>query len=131
MTAGESDHGDLIGVWRLRSFHDLDEYGGRLVGPLGEDPDGLLFYSVERHVSVTMARTDGGRGEGPDYLSYAGTWRREGNLVFHHIRFAPDPDWVGTEQVRELTLDRDLLSLTGTGLRTPHPRVLVWQRMNP
>jgi hypothetical protein len=119
---------ELVGVWRLRSFHDLDENGGRLEGPLGEDPDGLLFYAADGHVSVTMARTDGGHGEGPDYLSYAGTWRRVGDRVFHHIGFAPNPDWVGTEQVRELALDGDLLTLTGTGLRTPHPRVLVWHR---
>ena len=119
---------ELVGVWRLRSFHDLDEHGGRLAGPLGEDPDGLLFYTADGHVSVTMARTDGGHGDGPDYLSYAGTWRRDGDRVFHHIGFAPNPDWVGSEQVRELALDGDQLTLTGTGLRTPHPRILVWQR---
>ncbi|WP_328491415.1 lipocalin-like domain-containing protein [Streptomyces sp. NBC_00414] len=130
---------ELVGVWRLASFHDVDEDGNRREGPLGPEPEGLLFYSVEGHVSVHMMRTGpsapgGGPGERPpqNYMSYSGTWRRSGDQVVHTLTLAPEPGWIGTDQVRDLSLDGATLTLHGDSLIGPRQRrVLVWRRVSP
>jgi hypothetical protein len=130
MTATTAQNANaLVGVWHLESFHDIDPRGRPVEGPLGAAPRGLLFYSADGHVSVTMMRTGSAHPERPNYMSYAGTWRREGGRVVHAIDVAPDPAWLGTEQFRELALDGDLLTLTGGALVGPHQlRVLAWRR---
>lgn len=127
---------DLAGVWRLISFHDVDDEGNRHEGPLGPNPGGILFYSVDGHVAVSMMRAPGGQAaEGADrspqsYMSYAGTWRRRGDQVVHTITVAPDPLWLGTEQVRDLMLDGNRLTLCGNSLvGRPQRRILQWERI--
>ncbi|MFJ3160269.1 lipocalin-like domain-containing protein [Streptomyces kanasensis] len=116
---------DLAGVWRLVSFETLAPDGGRRPGPLGESPVGLLFYSVTGHVAVHMMPAAGP----PEYLSYAGTWHREGDRVVHTLTVAARPDWLDSAQVRLLELDGDRLTLTGGALSTAERRVLVWERV--
>ncbi len=127
---------DLAGVWRLISFHDVDDEGRRHEGPLGPGPRGMLFYSADGHVCVTMMRAPHGQAAGwadrsaQSYMSYAGTWRRSGNQVFHVITVAPDPLWLGTEQVRDLLLDGNRLTLCGNSLvGRPQRRILQWERI--
>jgi hypothetical protein len=125
----------MAGVWRLVSFHDVDDAGTRREGPLGSDPAGMLFYSAGGHVSVTMMRTGGPEAAPagpprPGYMSYAGTWRVAGDQVIHTITVAPDPLWIGTDQVRDLLLDGDRLTLAGNSLvGRPQRRVLQWERI--
>ncbi|RAJ43054.1 FAD/FMN-containing dehydrogenase [Kitasatospora sp. SolWspMP-SS2h] len=124
-TAGDG----IAGVWRLASYHDLDQDGARHEGPLGPAPEGLLFYAPNGRLSVTMMRTGPARPGDQTFNSYAGTWRREGARVVHTIQLAPDPAWIGTEQVRELVLEGDRLRLYGTALiGPPRRRVLEWHR---
>lgn len=121
---------ELAGVWRLVSYHDLDERGARHAGPLGLAPEGLLFYAPNGHLSVTMMRTGAAQPGDQTFNSYAGTWRREGDRVVHAIHLAPDPAWVGTEQIRELVLEGDRLRLYGTALiGAPRRRVVEWHRI--
>ncbi|MFI6704133.1 lipocalin-like domain-containing protein [Streptomyces sp. NPDC050509] len=129
---------DLAGVWRLVSFHDIDGEGATREGPLGPDPAGLLFYAADGFVSVHMMRTVEHRetGDGPaerptpGYMSYAGTWRRFGDQVVHTLTVAPNPEWIGTDQIRDLTLDGDRLTLYGDALvGRPQRRVLEWHRV--
>ncbi|WP_406864132.1 lipocalin-like domain-containing protein [Streptomyces sp. HUAS MG47] len=122
---GTADATALAGVWRLVSFHTVDEHGATSPGPLGDDPTGLLFYSADGHVAVHMMPADGP----PQYLSYAGTWHREGDHIVHSLAVAAERDWLGTDQSRRLRLEGDRLTLTGTSLSGPDRRVLVWQRL--
>lgn len=128
---------ELAGVWRLISFHDIDDEGIMRQGPLGPCPRGMLFYTADGHVSVTMMRAPydrdaaGAEHEEPkqNYMSYAGTWRRTGNQVFHSLTVAPNPQWLGTEQVRDLVLEGDRLTLRGNSLSRPNRRILQWERI--
>lgn len=121
---------DLIGVWRLVSFEEVDDTGATSRGPLGAEPLGRLIYTRDGHVSVNMMR---GADPGPvPYMGYAGTWHLDGDgsRVVHRIEVTPRPDWVGTEQTREATLEDDHLTLyarTHIG-GVEHRRVLVWRR---
>jgi hypothetical protein len=46
------------------------------------------------------------------YFHYSGTWRIEGNEVIHTVQHALDPFFVGTDQVREMDHQGDVLVLT-------------------
>ncbi|GAB3723950.1 lipocalin-like domain-containing protein [Nocardiopsis nanhaiensis] len=131
---------ELIGAWRLLTYHDVDEANGDLSeGPLGPDPRGLLIYADSGHVSVGMMR---GSGD-PSYMGYAGTWRLDGTRVVHEVRVASHSHLVGTDQVRDAVLDGHRLTLRGTAVLDGHRltqqgtvvsgqrrqrRVLVWER---
>jgi hypothetical protein len=119
---------DLVGVWRLVSFHDVDEVGRTSSGPLGADPSGVLIYTGDGHVSVVMMRTE--PGPEPGFMGYAGRWRRHGEQVVHQIEVAQRADWVGTEQTRaaELAGDRLTLHASTTVDGRDQRRVLVWRR---
>ncbi|WP_019544756.1 lipocalin-like domain-containing protein [Streptomyces sulphureus] len=120
---------DLVGVWRLQAFHDVDE-AGRPVGegPLGTAPDGMLVYTAGGHVSVSMMPTT--PGPGPSYMGYAGDWRAVGGKVVHRIRISSRADWIGTEQSRDAELNGDVLTVRATREvdARPQRRVLVWRR---
>ncbi|MFB8278753.1 lipocalin-like domain-containing protein [Nocardia colli] len=119
---------DLAGTWELTAYLDTDEQDVISEGPLGHAPRGLLIYGVDGHMSVSMMRT--GEAE-PLYKGYAGTWRiAEGKMV-HGITVCTNPEWAGTEQVREMSLVGDTLTLTGivhVGGR-PLRRALTWRRI--
>ncbi|WP_026416405.1 lipocalin-like domain-containing protein [Actinomadura oligospora] len=123
MTAGE-----LVGTWRLAAFHDVDEAGRVVDDPLGPAPEGLLIYTSDGHVAVSMMRST--PGPGPRYMGYAGRWTASGDRVSHRIEVAERPDWPGTEQTRRAELDGDRLTLHATttidGL--VRNRVLSWLR---
>jgi len=127
--AAEIKPSDLEGAWHLRSW--LIHYpGGREAGaPFGNDPGGLLLYSPDGWMSATVHRADRAAfpaGVSPrqlddgliaeaywSYFQYAGTWRVEGDCVIHHVRHSLNPAMVGTEQVRQIQLNRPQLILTG------------------
>jgi hypothetical protein len=128
----------LIGAWELVAYEDVDEEGSHHEGPLGPAPRGLLIYSADGRVSVTMMRTvnpsapSGRDWEVQAYASYAGTWRHANERVYHTITVAPDPGWLGTEQARDVTLDGERLTLTGRSLARPaQSRILEWRRVAP
>ncbi|MER6458815.1 lipocalin-like domain-containing protein, partial [Streptomyces sp900105245] len=78
---------DLVGVWHLVSFRELDGAGTPGVGPLGDAPRGRLVYTRDGHVSVHMMR---GPDPGPvPYMGYAGTWRLDGSRIVHRIEVTP------------------------------------------
>ncbi|MFJ8469293.1 lipocalin-like domain-containing protein [Streptomyces swartbergensis] len=119
---------ELLGLWRLVSYHDEDAEGAVSEGPLGPQPHGLLYYA-DGYLSVNMGRGTPVPGAVP-YMGYAGTWRREGDRLVHVIEVCSNPAWSGTEQTRTFALDGDLLTLRGTAVVAgrAQQRVLTWKR---
>ncbi|WP_082976701.1 lipocalin-like domain-containing protein [Nocardia sp. 852002-20019_SCH5090214] len=120
---------DLVGTWELASYYDIDDADVRSEGPLGPAPRGLLIYTAQGSVSVSMMRT-GETTAANTFMGYAGTWRTAGKAVVHAIRVCSNPAWAGTEQVRQMSLDGDVLTLIGAAQvdgRTQR-RILTWRR---
>lgn len=129
MTMTSTTVTDLIGTWELLSYYDIDDFDTKSEGPLGDAPRGLLIYESGGAMSVSMMRTDAAAGAVP-FMGYAGTWRLSGTEVVHAISVCSNPAWAGTEQVRQLALDADVLTLIGAARvngRTQR-RVLTWRR---
>ncbi|MEY9997409.1 hypothetical protein ABIE67_009528 [Streptomyces sp. V4I8] len=127
--------GQLVGVWSLVSFTVLDKAGSILDFPMGRHPEGLLIYTADGFISVHLSKSKRlahtaqtevavGPGRPPEveavastshYLGYTGTYEWRGDLVVHHVLVASVPQWTGTQQVRQVELKRDVLTL-----RPPH-----------
>jgi hypothetical protein len=98
-------------TWRL-------EQGGRTMYPFGENPTGLLIYTLEGRMAVQMQAS--GRPQissndpfGGDQdqraaaystcLSYFGSYEVQGDVIVHRIEAGLFPNWTGTVQERLLT----------------------------
>ncbi|WP_423372507.1 lipocalin-like domain-containing protein [Burkholderia sp. LMG 32019] len=131
MTADAMD-ARLAGAWRLAAFVTV-EADGVSPGPLGDAPTGLLVYDPDGYMSVAMmgqANGEPGAAAVPRYMSYAGTWRCDGDEVVHRITIAPDASWIGTEQVRRIELSGATLKLYGRSLTGDRRlRLLEWTRL--
>lgn len=142
---GTSEH-PLVGAWLLSTVAIMDASGDTLEHPLGQSPTGLITYTADGHMSVSMLNPDAESSPeegaaGPvdtatlfrtsPYLGYAGTYEVTGDLVVHHLHVASLRPWVGTSQERRWRVEGDRLTLlpptegTGDGARTPR---LVWHR---
>lgn len=118
---------DLLGTWKLESWKVTYSDGRPVSYPFGRKPVGLILYTPDGYMSATISRSDRSsmsnpnvrrapRGEKADsfdsYFHYSGTWRIEGNEVIHTVLHALDPFFVGTDQVREMDHQGNVLVLT-------------------
>lgn len=126
----------LLGTWRLVSYVDVDPAGTTSEGPLGPAPAGLLHYLPDGHMAVSMMRTaDSDARRASDqretFMGYAGRWRLEGDRVVHRAEVSAHAFQIGVDQVREVVLDGDELTLFGNRPNSdpPQRRMLRWRRV--
>lgn len=140
----------LTGVWYLSSCVVVNATGDPVAMPMGPRPSGVLIYTPDGYMSVhimaTPARavpasseTGDGTGSGDaeaivstaSYIGYGGRYERDGDRLRHEVHWSSVPQWLGTTQVRQLSLGPDGLLLSTptvsspTGPRTPQLR---WTR---
>lgn len=135
----------LAGTWHLVGWEI--EQDGRVTRPFGAAPTGMIQYTGDGTMSACIAR-DGRRpfaagspraaspaekiAAHDSYFHYAGTYEViAGPAVVHRVTHSLNPGFVGTEQVRDIALDGDRLTLSadeplpGGALRRHR---LVWRR---
>jgi hypothetical protein len=152
-TTAEAGANPLLGTWHLVRW-DITYGDGRAPSlPYGEQATGMIMYTTDGHMNACIAR--GGRRplssesvrSAPEserlaafesYFQYAGPYRirTEGGRqqVVHTVTHALNPNFVGTQQVRNMDITEDMLQLTlsasdtvpGTGVARHHR--LVWSR---
>jgi Lipocalin-like domain len=134
----------IFGLWELTAWEM--RLGETPVRPLGERPQGMLYYAADGWMAVqitaadrpTIASTDplGGteKERAAAYassLAYCGTYELRDDHVVHHVRLSTFPNWAGAEQVRSVRLDVDQLVLRTPPIQTPAGTVAVelrWAR---
>ena len=119
-------HESIIGVWRLNSYVTADVTGKSREYPLGEDAQGLIFYTTDGFMSVRISKTgrpkyaDGALHGGTDaeraaaaagYLAYAGRYSVEGDVVTHKPFVTLFPNWEGTDVPRRAQITGETLTL--------------------
>jgi len=120
---------DLIGAWNLERF-TIRVDGRPPLYPFGEDAHGMLVYAASGHMSAVLSHgtraplgvsrlenarraTSQQRAEAFDsYLSYAGTWRLDGETVAHTVTLSLTPDAVGARNIRHARIEQERLVLT-------------------
>ena len=113
----------LEGTWQLESwtigYSDRDDF----TYPYGEDPQGLLLYTTDGWMSVSLCRkerarlpqdvsfrkiTDEVKAEAfSSYFHYAGRYRVVDGDVIHYVSQSLNPNFPGSEQLRHAELDGD------------------------
>ena len=117
----------LIGTWTLESWFNQADDGTRAY-PFGQNPQGSISDSNDGFVFVHMAKAKpaafaapndpfgGSEAEDPaafkSHLTSAGMYEHRGDQVIHSVTQSFCPNWVGTEQVRDVESDGDLLRLS-------------------
>ena len=112
----------LIGIWKLFSYEVEVQETGEFFYPLGKNPTGFICITENNHVMVTLTgegRKPGSNSEDSTVLlnslvSYAGTYRIEGNEWITSVQVAWKPDWVNTEQRRQFEINDNRLRVLTT-----------------
>ena len=148
----------LLGTWHLVRWDISYGDGREPTLPYGDAATGMIAYTPDGYMSACIAR--GGRGKlssasvrsAPveerlaafeSYFQYAGPYEisgskvgEEGNQqVTHHVTHSLNPNFVGTQQVRNMTFAVDgglTLSASDTvpGTDIARHHRLVWKRAN-
>lgn len=112
----------LVGIWKLFSYEVEVKESGEFFYPLGKNPTGFICITENNHVMVTLT----GEGRKPasssedstellnSLVSYAGTYRIEGNEWITSVQVAWKPDWVNTEQRRQFEIKDNRLRVLTT-----------------
>jgi hypothetical protein len=118
MTHAPLSAADLVGTWRLMSWTSTGDDG--VQHPMGDPPEGVLVYTPGGTMITTIGRAgrspiDGGDMlAGPDaqrldaftsFIAYSGTFAIAGGDVVHDVTMSLFPNWIGTRQVRHVTLE--------------------------
>lgn len=111
----------LEGTWHLVEWDCTldDQY---LSHPFGRGAQGMLQYTADGHMAAILMRPERPLFAKPNlasgtaeekiaavngYVSYAGTYRVEADMVIHTVEFSLLPNWIGTELVREISWTND------------------------
>jgi hypothetical protein len=138
---------DLPGTWTLVAWRRVVG-DGTTTYPLGEDAQGILIYTDDGRMAVTL--TAAKRPSLPDNdplggdvqsradaystcLAYIGTYELRDAEVVHRIDLCLYPKWAGAEQVRPFTYTGDELVLRTPPVEGPDGTIvneLAWRRQS-
>lgn len=129
----------LIGTWSLLGWEDLVD-DPTAPAPAWTGVHGQIIYTREGTMSMQMSAREregfvgvavyGGTPAEKarafnECHAYSGTFTFESERVIHHVDQSNAPNYIGTDQVRFVTVDASTLVLTNPN-RT---RALTWQRV--
>jgi hypothetical protein len=117
----------LLGVWELISCEGRSADGDSFL-PYGPHPIGKLIYTVDKHLAVTLMRSDRSLFASEDiskstpeevmgafgsFDSYCGHWSldEETGRIEHAIEAGRIPNWVGRTHIRYCSLENTCLTL--------------------
>ena len=137
---------DLVGAWTFADWTIASD-DGRISRPFQPNPSGVIVYSADGIMSATIQAGNRHRFSSDNIrkqpvaekaaafdgcFHYAGTWSIYGQSVIHAVSMAVNPNMVGTEQVRRVALDGDVLVLSAEELledgRGTRHHALTWRR---
>jgi hypothetical protein len=126
----------IVGTWKLVRATATDGSGAQLPEPYGGKGIGRVTFTSDGRMQSVVCD---GRKEMPagvvrDYSSYCGNYTFDGARLVTRVDAASDPSRVGSDQVRGVRFEDELVVLT------PPPRQaggaqdyreLTWQRISP
>ena len=135
----------LIGTWSLIDWYNETKTGQRLY-PLGPNASGCISYSDDGFVFVHLMAADrvlfaendpfGGTMKEDStafktQITYAGRYEYHGDHVIHHVTQASFPNWIGTDQVRQVEFVGQNLRLSAVNANFQGQKVTAfvdWKR---
>ncbi len=123
---------EIFGSWSLERFDIVSPEG--VVKPWGEKASGLLIYSPDGHMSVSINRAldksepNESKAIFDSILFYSGTFQIDGNTIRHQVTQASNPSRIGKEMIRYAELPEGFLVLT-TPKENFGTAKLVWRKI--
>jgi hypothetical protein len=141
--AGENP---VLGTWKLKSWVRDVAATGEKINQMGERPNGYLSYSADGRMYAIITAdkrikpldvnpTDEQRVKLHQTMTaYAGTYTVQADKVIHHVDISWNEAWTGTDQVRFIKLDGNVLTITTAPNKSPMDgregrSVLVWEKV--
>ncbi len=138
---------DLLGTWRLDAFEGRAE-DGTVTRQYGDHPEGMIAYHPDGTMIVVIMKPGRPLFESKDmyngsdeeiraafngFLAYCGRFNidSQAGTVTHHLEQAHFPNWIGTLQVRYVSLGENQLSLSSPPILANGQLVtfsLIWRR---
>jgi Lipocalin-like domain len=143
---GAVEDDTLVGTWRLIAASAFVR-DAQDSSPLGRRPSGLLIYTREGTMAALISYGDRQPLSVADWLAapsdehadafttsipYGGRYTLAGGWVTHHVEVASVENWVGTDLVRAVRLERGRLTLRTPSIEaggTQRVMELVWERV--
>ena len=126
---------EIVGTWRLVRGTAVDEQGNRLPPPYGgEKAMGRVTFNAEGRMMAVLCdgRPNVPTGEQREYTSYCGNYTFDGKQLVTRVDAASDADRMGTDQVRDVQFDGELMILRppvkAYGAKVQQ-RELVWEKI--
>jgi hypothetical protein len=122
----------IRGRWELMAWEE--RVGKTLIRPLGERPQGVIYYADDGWMAVQISGPDrpaiasgdplGGTEQEraaayATYLAYCGTYEIRDGHIAHSVQLSMFPNWAGEVQVRSAELHGDRLVLRAAPVETP------------
>lgn len=115
----------------------VDADGNPVAAPFGgERVIGRVVLTADGRVSASIvdARATIPPGETREYSCYAGSYTFDGKTLVTTVDSASDPARIGTEQVRDVSYDGDLMvlqpPLRSYGGKPPERRTIWWKKLS-
>ncbi|MFK7945553.1 MAG: lipocalin-like domain-containing protein [Paracoccaceae bacterium] len=127
----------FCGTWRLVTY-TIALPDGLVINPLGSAPRGQIVYTPEGRMAAHLMHGGDPDPDAPPFPDpligggYCGSYRIEGNRVFHDVEIATVAGRPGTSLMREWSFDgADLLLVAYDGPRAPLPNTgtLRWRKI--
>lgn len=105
---------NIVGTWRLIGGKTWDKAGAERPPPYNPDGLGVVVLGADgRMVAVLCAGGPAAAdGKAREYVSYCGEWRLEADVLTTRVDATSDPARMGTDQVRKVRFDGDIMVLT-------------------
>jgi hypothetical protein len=125
----------IVGTWKLVRATARDSGGASLPEPYGGKGIGRVTFTADGRMQSVVC--DGRRemppGETRDYNSYCGNYTFDGTRLVTRVDAASDPSRIGSDQVRGVRFEGELVVLTPPPRRaggSEEHRELTWQRIS-
>jgi hypothetical protein len=126
-----------IGTWALVRVEAVDANDEPTTPPFGGDNFiGRVVLTEDGRLSaaITDARSEIPDGETRDYSCYAGPYTFDGKTLRTKVDSCSDPARMGTEQIRNVTFENDLMvlqpPLQAYGDKPAERRTLWWKKIS-
>lgn len=126
----------ITGTWQLIHTECIGHDGSSLAPPYGGAANcmGLLSMSAAGRMVCVLcdSRVDMPQGLSREYNSYCGAYQFDGKQLVTRVDASSNPDWIGTDQIRDVSFEDEILVLrpvTGSGPASNGQRILHWIRL--
>jgi lipocalin-like protein len=122
----------IVGTWRLVKADAHDANGKPLPAPYGGKGMGRVTFNSDGRMAAVVVdgRVELPPGTARDYSSYCGNYTFDGKRLVTRVDAASDPTRLGSDQVREVSYDGDLMVLRPPPRPSGEFRVLTWEKIS-